>query len=432
MSKTIGFYTLGCKVNQYESEACAEEAERRGFTVLPPTERCDVYVINTCTVTGESDRKSRQFIRRAISQNPDAKIIVMGCMAQVSPDDARSIEGVDAVIGTKDKLSCVKIAEELLAADRKKIIDKVESLDLCPFESMNITHFPRTRAYIKIEDGCESKCAYCIIPAARGKIRSKPPKEVLSEIELLKAKGCREVVLTGIETSAYGVDLGDYRLADLLCDVDKIAGDSMRVRLGSLDPSLIRPEFVEKISKLGSIAPHFHLSLQSGSSSVLALMKRRYNADMAMNAVRLLREAFPDVQLTSDFIVGFPGETEEYFNETCKFVKEARLLNSHIFPYSKRKGTPAAVMTGQLPQTVKFERVKLLSDVQAAVTEEILKKEVGKTYDVLFETSKNGKFFGHTASFIEVSVKSEENLHAETKKVKITGCSDGVADGIII
>lgn len=432
MSKTIGFYTLGCKVNQYESEACAEEAERRGFCVLSPADVCDVYVINTCTVTGESDRKSRQFIRRAISQNPDAKIIVMGCMAQVSPDAASSIEGVDAVIGTKDKLSCVDIAEELLQTQKNTQFLGVSPLDDCPFEFMNIEKFPRTRAYIKIEDGCESKCTYCIIPAARGKIRSKSPEDVLREVGILCERGCREVVLTGIETAAYGADLGDYRLSDLLCDVDKIAAGKMRVRLGSLDPSLIRPKFVEKVAGLSSLAPHFHLSLQSGCDKILALMKRKYNTTMVRDSIALLRSVFPDLQLTTDIIVGFPGESDEDFAVTCNFLREIKLLDAHIFPYSKRAGTPAAEMPGQLPQTVKFDRVRELSAIQSEITAGILQSQVGKVYDVLFETFKDGRCFGHTASFIEVSAPSEKNLHAEIKKVKIVGYRDGVADGIIL
>ena len=340
---TVGIYTLGCKVNQYESEAIAEGFLAKGYEVLSPTHTCDVYVINTCTVTAESDRKARQFIRRAIKQNPNAFILVTGCMAQTQADRIATICGVDYICGNADKLSVITAAEELIQANRKPETPTIHVLpaDSLGFEPMKITKFDRTRAYIKIEDGCESRCTYCTIPAARGKIRSKCPQDVLEEVRGLTEGGCREIVLTGIETASYGKDLDGYSLVDLLEAIDAIPGIG-RIRLGSLDPSLIKPAFVSRIAKLRSLAPHFHLSMQSGSDHVLALMKRKYNTRMALGAIALLREAMPHVQFTTDMIVGFPQESDEDFAQTLAFAKEARFLMIHVFPYSKRSGTPAA------------------------------------------------------------------------------------------
>ena len=434
MEYTLGIYTLGCKVNQYESEAIAEAAENAGFTICDPSERCDVYIINTCTVTGESDRKSRQFIRRAISENASATVIVTGCLTQVSADSVASIEGVDYICGCRDKLRTVDAALSLVG--REKLphpIIEVDDLTGAGFENMSIKSFPRTRAYIKIEDGCESNCTYCIIPRARGSIRSKPAKDVLCEVARLKESGCREVVLTGIETAAYGREFGDgYRLAELLSDVDEIAGADMRIRLGSLDPSLFRKDFVTKIAHLGSIAPHFHLSMQSGSSSVLARMKRRYNADMALEGIELLKTAIPDVQLTCDIIVGFPGETEDEFSDTLDFMKKVGFLDAHIFSYSRREGTPAASMEGQVPPDIKHERSARLISAQREITYGILDGMIGKTLPVLFEARNGELFTGHTASFVEVGVKCSEDLHATLADVRITGRQGGICLGELV
>ena len=422
IKRTVGIYTLGCKVNQYESQAVAEECERLGFSVTSPSEVCDAYIINTCTVTAESDRKARQFIRRAISKNHAAAIVVMGCMSQTAPDSASAIKGVDAVLGNTDKLSAAHIAWEIVCGKGKcspaLVINK--DIEAAPFEKMSITAFERTRAYIKIEDGCESRCTYCIIPSARGSIRSKPMAEVLSEVEALTRSGCREVVLTGIETASYGKDLGDTDLATLLCRVDKIEGIG-RVRLGSLDPSLIKKDFVERIAALPSLAPHFHLSLQSGSSRILALMKRKYNAEQAMRAMELLREYIPNVKFTTDIIVGFPGETEEDFMQTVEFVKKADFLMTHIFPYSKRKGTPAATMSGQISKEEKSRRLHLLSEIEQASRTAILQREIAErpVRTVLFETWRDGIATGHTADFLEVCVPSPTPLDAELKTVKL-------------
>ncbi len=301
----------------------------------------------------------------------------------------------------------------------------VSDLSSAPFEPMAITAFERTRAYIKIEDGCESRCTYCIIPSARGPIRSKPLADVIDEVRVLTVGGCREVVLTGIETASWGKDLADGDLASLLAAVDGIEGIG-RVRLGSLDPSLIRQSFVDKIAPLSSLAPHFHLSLQSGSSRILAKMKRKYNAEQAMRAIMLLRENIKGVQFTTDVIVGFPGETEEDFAMTLDFVRRARFLNVHVFPYSKRQGTPAAVSPDQVPAEEKTRRLHILTDAVREIRKELLQEAVADTptVTVLFESMENGYAFGHTANFIEVAVPSDRPLHGELCEVSLLRADD--------
>jgi len=433
MSYTLGIYTLGCKVNQYESEAIAEKASKMGFSIGDPSSFCDVYIINTCTVTAESDRKSRQFIRRALAQNPDAAVIVTGCFSQVAPEQVAAIDGVDFVLGSRDKMKAVDAALTLAGKKKpQKATIAVRPTSDYGFEEMEIEHFPRTRAYIKIEDGCESHCTYCIIPSARGKICSKPRESVLKEIERLADSGCPEVVLTGIETASYGIDFENYRLAELLRDVDSIAKGKMRVRLGSLDPSLIKPSFVEKIAPLTSLAPHFHLSMQSGCDRILALMKRRYNTAMATNGIKLLRESISNIQFTTDIITAFPGETDEDFKATYEFCERIGFLNAHIFTYSRRSGTPAAKMPDQIPSNIGKKRTNTLISLQSKITDAILAREIGKTYDVLFETDSDGIATGHTPSFIEVKVKSDGTLHSKTKKVKLEGYENGIAFGTLI
>ena len=425
---TAGIYTLGCKVNQYESEAIAELLAARGVKILPPDEPCDCYIINTCTVTAESDRKARQFVRRAIGENPDAYILVTGCLAETAPEQLSAIAGVDFLIGNRNKSAVADAAIALYRQGHKNQSTEIARVPLgedSSFERMVITHFDRTRAYIKIEDGCENHCAYCIIPAARGKVRSKAPREVIDEVRGLTDGGCREVVLTGIETASYGKDLDGYGLADLLAEVDRIPGIG-RVRLGSLDPSLMKQPFVDRIARLSSLAPHFHLSMQSGSSRTLAAMKRKYNAQMALDNMERVRRAIPDVQFTTDMIVGFPGESEEDFRETVEFARQARFLMIHVFPYSRRTGTVAAAMPDQIPEEIKKRRAAELISVSSVIRRGILEEVAAKepTLNVLFETFSGGYAFGHTPSFFEVRVPSSVSLHGEIRPVRVTG-TDG-------
>ncbi len=422
MHRTFAVYTLGCKVSQYESEAILEEAVRRGFT--PVTEGADIAVINTCTVTAEGDRKCRQLIRRLVRQSPETKIMVCGCYSQVSPESVSAIDGVAYVCGTQNKLRTVERALELLDG---KAIPKIEVAPLAgaDFESMRILHAPRTRAYIKIEDGCDNRCAYCKIPDARGHVRSKKIADVVAEARALTDAGVREVVLTGIETASFGADTGES-LCDLLDAVNGIDGIE-RIRLGSLEPTLMRPAFLDRIAKVGKLTPHFHLSMQSGSSRTLAAMRRKYNAETALRNIENTRAALPGVQFTTDFIVGFPGETDEDFAETMEFARRVGFLATHVFKYSKRAGTPAAKMPDQVPEEIKHARSQALIALSAESTAHCLAEILAAhpTETVLFEQKIGGLWSGHTAAFAEVRAASDADLHGELRKVRLDKIEDG-------
>lgn len=432
---TIATQTLGCKVSQYESEAIAEVFEKCGYEVCAFDAVCDVYVINTCTVTAESDRKSRQMIRRAIKKNPSAIVCVCGCYSQVSATEVAAISGVGIVIGTKDKLTLPQLVEEvkrMRAAGDFSVLVRVESLEGAEFEPMCITRAPRTRAYVKIEDGCECRCTYCAIPGARGPVRSKEPEDVICEVEALYRSGVREVVLTGIETASYGADFENgYRLGDLLAELDQ-RGSAERIRLGSLTPELMTEKFVDKIRSLSLLVPHFHLSMQSGSDGVLRRMKRRYNIEMARAALARLREAMPRVEFTTDLMVGFPGESEEEFEQTLAFVREARFLDIHVFAYSRRPNTPAASYEGQVPEEVKKARSATLIALKNEIRDEILDSYVkeGKALEVVIEKRwEDGTYSSHADSFVEVRVSVPEgtkDLHGEIVSVVPVSHADGV------
>ena len=430
---TVGILTLGCKVNQYESEAIAERFEAAGVTVLSPDEVCDIYVINTCTVTAESDRKAGQLIRRAAAKNPSAHILVTGCHSQADPATVAKIPCVDYVCGNTNKLSVVDAALSLLGAAQKPTIPTVSVGDVqtAPFEPMTITHFDRTRAYVKIEDGCENRCTYCAIPNARGKVRSKPLADAVAEVEGLVRSGCREVVLTGIETASYGRDLDDVSLIDLLEAVDHIEGLD-RVRLGSLDPSLMRAPFVERLAALRTLAPHFHLSMQSGSARILAAMKRKYNPDQALAGIQRLRAAIPDVELTTDFIVGFPSETDADFADTMALAREAQFLQMHVFAYSRRAGTPAAAMPNQIPKQIKKERSAALSALGTELRHARLCRALEHPYrPVLLETFENGISVGHTKEFFEVAVRTNIPMNGDLVNVRLAAVENGRLLGVL-
>ncbi len=431
---SVGLYTLGCKVSQYETEAVGEAFAERGFAVLPFCDPCDVYVINTCTVTRESDRKSRQFIRRAIKTNPNAIVIVIGCYTQRAPEEVAAIKGVSAVIGTENKLDAPVIAERMLReiSEGKTPSQYVSTTDVTKacFENMKITKAPRTRAYVKIEDGCESKCTYCAISGARGRVRSKPKADVISEVEALYKSGTREIVLTGIETGSYGRDLDDgIDLADLICELDE-RNSCERIRLGSLAPELVRRGFVEKVYDKKILCPHFHLSMQSGSDNVLRRMKRRYSRAQALEVIEKIRKMIPDANFTTDLMVGFPGETEEDFLLTVSFVREARLLDAHVFAYSKRDGTPAADYEDQIPEDIKRARSDRLIRVKNEVRDAVLDEKIasGEPLVAIAETySKEKKYTAHTASFIEVEFFSDNpDLSGEVVKLRPVSRKNGV------
>ncbi len=415
---TVGLYTLGCKVSQYETEAIREGFLDVGIESRPFEEKNDIYIINTCTVTAESDRKSRQMIRRAIKKNPDAIVAVVGCYTQRTPNEVAAIDGVDIVLGTDAKMSVIPLALELLKNGKGSRTVSTTDVTKSDFEPMRIRTAPRTRAYVKIEDGCESKCTYCAISDARGRVRSKPREDVISEVESLAASGIREIVLTGIETGSYGRDFyTGYRLADLICELDA-RKSCERLRLGSLAPELVGADFVEKIKNVKILAPHFHMSMQSGSDKVLRDMKRRYTVSRAIENMERLRSAFPDACFTTDLMVGFPGESEEDFLMTVDFVRRVRLLDAHVFAYSKRAGTPAATYKNQVDEAVKRERSERLIAVKNEVRDSLLDDIVkaGKPLSAIVETlGDDGFYTAHSDSYIEIKIPSDNcrDLHGE-------------------
>ncbi len=424
--KTVGLCTLGCKVSQYETEAIAEAFEKRGYTVCDFSSPCDVYVINTCTVTAEADRKSRQMIRRAKKVNPLSRVLVCGCYSQRSPGEVSEIADVDAVIGSADKLSLVEIAESLLSGGERTV--RVTDIDEAPFEPMCITKGQRTRVYVKIEDGCESRCTYCAIPSARGKVRSKPMADVIAEVEALAESGVFEVVLTGIETGSWGRDLeGKPTLGDLIAEINK-RGKVGRLRLGSLAPELVGEDFVMRVKDAPVLAPHFHISMQSGSDAVLRRMKRRYNRAGALAAIERIRSYIPRATFTTDIMVGFPGESEDDFLDSMRFVSEARLLDAHVFQYSRRAGTPAALYPDQVAESIKHERSERLiaevKRVRTEVLEELLASHA--PMPAVMEQYRTGMWYGHTDTFVEVAVESDADLHGKAVMVAPVTRKNGV------
>lgn len=412
---TAALFTLGCKVNQYESRAMTEKLLNLGVEIRSGG-KCDIYIINTCAVTAESDRKARQIIRRCMACNPDAVIAVCGCSSQLNRSRITGMEGVDIVCGSAHKYTAADKAYELALSQKYGSADR-HFTDRSPENtfktddeydcSMKITGFDRVRAYVKIEDGCNARCAYCIIPHVRGPVRSREPSAVINEIQTLAASGCREVVLTGIETSAYG-----HGLTGLLQKVDKIEGIE-RIRLGSMDPAFINKSFTDDIKQMKHFMPHLHISLQSGCSRTLAAMRRRYNAETAYGNLCLLKESIPEMRFSADIIVGFPGETEEDFKETLVFAEKAGFLHIHIFAFSKRPGTEAASMADQIGEEEKKERGARLSLLQLAGKKEMLDSVVreGKKASVLFETFKDGRLFGHAEDFTEYTIEGDRKLH---------------------
>ncbi len=430
--KTVAFHTLGCKVSQYETEAVREYLLSQGFAERSFTEAADAYFINTCTVTAESDRKCRQMIRRAHAQNPDALTFVVGCYAQRDPERITALPGVVYVSGTGGKMRAASaVAEYLSRKDGGEVFTAptVAVTDVLTeeFEPMCVVGAPRTRAYVKIEDGCDCRCTYCAISPARGHVRSKAPDDVLSEIEGIVRGGTREIVLTGIETASYGKDREDGLLIDLLERIERESAVE-RIRLGSLTPEVLTEDFVTRIAKLRKPVPHFHISLQSGASRVLAGMRRRYNAAQAMQGIERLRTAIPTVELTADVMVGFPGETDGDFRETVAFCEQAAFLSMHVFAYSPRKGTPAAIADGQVPEDEKRRRSRELMLVGKALTEARMKRAIteGRTLSVLFETKDGGGYVGHSGEFFPVFVASDGDLRGEICTVIPTAVRGGM------
>lgn len=409
--KKVKFSTLGCKVNQYETEAMAELFVKNGYEITEDY-NCDVFVLNTCTVTNLSDRKSRQQISKIRSENSDAIIAVVGCYSQVSPDEIENIEGVNVILGTKYRKEIVELCE--LAQSSNKIINKVESIGKNrEFEELTInTEHSMTRAYIKIQEGCSQFCSYCIIPYARGPIRSRNIRDIVLEAKRLADNGFKEIVLTGIHVASYGKDLdnNDIGLIDVIEDIGQI-DKIKRIRLSSLEPRIVDKQFLDRLSKVEQFCDHFHLSLQSGSDSILKSMNRKYDTDLYEKTVNLIREYYPNAAITTDIIVGFPGETDEDFEQTLSFVDKIQFSKIHVFKYSNRKGTVASKMKNQVSGVVKKERSKLLIEKSKYYTDKFLDNMLNQPIKVLFESKNDdGYIKGYTTNYIRVKREYNPNL----------------------
>lgn len=418
MNKKIAFITLGCKVNLYDTEAMAELFTEKGYEVVDFEEYADVYLINTCTVTNLGDKKSRQMIRRAKRINPNSVVVATGCYAQVASEEVAKIEGINIVIGTKNRSEIVETVENYVAENGvvNNVSDIMGEKEFEPLQISRLTN--RTRAYIKIQEGCNRYCTYCIIPYARGPIRSRKPEEVIEEVKKLAENGFKEVVLTGIHVASYGLDLGNITLADIIEKVHSVNGIE-RIRFSSMEPLAIDDDFVARMAKLPKVCDHYHLSLQSGCNRTLKRMNRKYNAEQYAEACERLRSAFPNVAITTDIIVGFPDETEEDFKESLAFAKKMKLDKIHTFPYSPKKGTPAAKMKNQISGDVKSQRSKEMIALSDKMNIDFLNNNIGKTVPVLFEDMENGFWQGHTTNYIKVLVKSDENLNNKIVDVKL-------------
>ena len=428
----IAFYTLGCKVNQYETQALEQLVTQRGHSLVPFEEAADAYVINTCTVTAVSDKKSRQVIRRARKAAPDAVIAVCGCYPQTHPDDVEKL-GVDLISGTGDRTGFVDLLEREWS-DRQPITALDDAFSRRTFEPLPAGGLEgRTRAMLKMEDGCVNFCSYCIIPYARGRVRSLPLADCVRQARELEAAGYREIVLTGIEISSWGQDLeGKPELMEAIEAICQGLSPDTRVRLGSLEPRTITPDFCRRAAALPNLCPHFHLSMQSGCDTVLARMNRKYDSNRYYESVKFLHEAYDRPAITTDLIVGFPGETEEEFQQTLDFIQKCAFSAMHIFPYSKRPGTPAAKLPGQVLNAVKEERAHRAAQIARTMQDTYLDSWVGETVPVLFEEEREGLWRGHTTRYCEVAVQSAQPLHNQLRQVRITGRDGGALQGVLV
>ena len=381
--KTVAFHTLGCKVNTYESNAMLKIFNEAGYQEVDFKQVADVYVINTCTVTNTGDSKSRQMIRKAIRKNPKATICVVGCYSQTAPEEIEKIEGVGVVLGTQYRSDIVKYVDEHL--ETGEMVIKVDNvMNLRKFEDLNIDRFKNTRAFLKIQDGCNNFCTYCIIPYARGRVRSRQKESVLNQAQRLVDNGYVEIVLTGIHTAGYGEDLDDYSFYELLVDLVKIKG-LKRLRISSIETSQISDEIIDLIGSNEIIVDHLHVPLQAGSDATLKRMNRKYTTAEYLEKINKIRSYLPNIAFTTDVIVGFPGETDEEFEETYNFIKQANYSELHVFPYSPRKNTPAAKMKDQVNDQIKHERANRLLQLSKELNHEFALKQIGKTLKVLFE-----------------------------------------------
>lgn len=427
--KKAAFFTLGCKVNQYDTQAVIGMLADAGFEIVDFKEPADIYFINTCTVTATSDKKSRQMIARAHAQSPDAPIVVMGCYSQRAPETITELPGVRLVMGTGNKENILELINKI--SNEEKPVNAVSLHD-------DKTRFPRTRAelssriraYLKIQDGCDRFCSYCIIPHVRGPIKSRNIGDIESELIRLEREGYKEIVLTGIHLMSYGRDI-DSSIIDVLNIIKKLPGIG-RIRLGSLEPYNITDETIAALADTDKLCRHFHMSLQSGSKSVLNRMNRRYTPDMFADYVYKLRSKMPDCAITTDIIAGFPGETEAEFNETLEFINHIKFSRIHAFPYSKRSGTAAAAIKEQLPNAIKQQRTKALIELGNVLEAEFMAGLIGKAVPVLFETEKNSYCEGYTDSYARVQAKADPDAIGCIKNVFIKSADNGKLIGTLI
>ena len=416
--KKVAFITLGCKVNQYETNAMAQQFIEKGYKIVEHTEKADIYIVNTCTVTNMSDRKSRQMLRREKELNKDAIIVACGCYAQTAKEELEQMEEIDLVLGNNEKKDIVKYVEKYIESKIPEIKteDVMQQKEFIEFGDVIFTE--KTRAVIKIQDGCDRFCSYCIIPYARGRVRSRKPEHVISEITEIAKNGIKEVVITGIHIASYGKDFNNgYKLIDLLEEINTIKGIE-RIRLGSIEPLIITEEFVERLKKLEKVCHQFHLSLQSGCDETLKRMNRRYTTEQFKEITTLLRTYFEDAILTTDIIVGFPGESEEEFNQTYTFLEKIKFYKMHIFKYSPRKGTKAASMKGQVDGNIKEERSKKLIELSDKNQRYYNESYIGKNVEILFEEQKNGIYQGHTKNYILAHYKTSDKIENTILKLK--------------
>ncbi len=429
--KSVALHNLGCKVNGYEMDVMQQMLQEKGYKIVSFDERADIYIVNTCTVTNIADRKSRQMLHRAKKKNPDAIVVAVGCYVQAGGEEVLKDEGIDLAVGNNRKKDLVAILEKYMeegpANSNRKTLEHTTIIDIgktAEYEEMQLQETSgHTRAYIKIQDGCNQFCSYCIIPYARGRVRSRSQEDILTEVRGLAEKGYKETVLTGIHISSYGVDKGKPALLELLKGIHGIDGIE-RIRLGSLEPRIVTEEFARELGKLPKLCPHFHLSLQSGCDATLKRMNRHYTTGEYYEKVRILRRVFGDPAITADIIVGFPGETEEEFQETKAFLEKIKFYEMHVFKYSKRKGTPAAVMENQVPEETKASRSNLLLTMEKMQSKEFRETFLGREEEILFEEGKEigGDFYqiGHTKQYVKVAKKSEKSLSNTIIAGKIT------------
>lgn len=420
--KTIAFHNLGCKVNAYELDVMQQIAQNKGYEIVQFDQKADAYVVNTCSVTNIADRKSRQILHKAKKTNPSAIVVAAGCYAQIAKDTLLEDEAVDVIVGNNNKSRIIEIIEDYETSkkagkDEKLVV--IEDVQSSEYENMLLTAgFNRTRADVKIQDGCDRYCTYCIIPYTRGKVRSRELSDLICEVKGLANMGFKEVVLTGIHISSYGKEHGkkEYNSEALLTLIEKVAGVEgiSRVRIGSFEPTILTEEFVERLSHVKEICPHFHISLQSGCDGVLKRMNRHYNTDVFYEKVCLLRKYFPGCAITTDVIVGFPGETEEEFEATVEYLKKVKFFETHIFPYSRRKGTVADKMEGQLSSKEKEERVKVLLSLDEEISNNYRKEKIANKQRVLIEEKKlieNKEYYvGHTREYVMIAVEGDKDI----------------------